>query len=96
MVSQIGKVDLEVIKVVDVIRKVEEDGKVVDKEDKVALRFDFNMPMGASFDMVREVLKEMSEEVDKMQEDGKKRAAEADKLEGDAKKVDTEKKSVEN
>ena len=79
MISQIGKVGIEVVKIIDVTRKVEENGEQIEKPDKIALRFDFNMPMGVSYDMAFEVLQEIKEEVEKMQELSKKRAEEMEK-----------------
>jgi len=76
MISQIGKVGVEVIKVIDVVRKVEEEGKIVEKPDKIALRFDFNMPMGSLYETVYEVLQEITDEIKKMEELSKKREEE--------------------
>jgi len=90
MISQIGKVGIEVINIIDVVRKVEEEGKIVEKPDKIALRFDFNMPMGTSYDMVYEVLKEMKEEVEKMEEASKKRAEELKKENEDIEELEKE------
>ena len=79
MISHIGKVSLECFKNVKATQKEEVDGKLQDKEIEVTLRFELNIPMGSPYELVHEVLGELSEEVNKMQELSKKQAEEREK-----------------
>ena len=76
MISHIGKVNLELFKTLKVIRKEMEEGKEVDKEGELTVRFDFSIPMGCPYAIAKEVLAELAEEVTKMEETSKKQQEE--------------------
>lgn len=76
MISQIGKVSLENMKQIEIIRKKEVEGKEEEVKESINVRFDFAIPMGVAYDTALEVLDEFKEEVKKMQEMALKRAEE--------------------
>lgn len=96
MISQTGKVSLEVFKTVKVTRKEEIDGEIKDNEVDANIRFDFGIPMGSPYDLVLEAVDELKEEVLKMQATSKKLAEEAKKKEEEEANSEAIEKNTEN
>lgn len=96
MISQIGKVAIEVLKDVEVIQKVEKDGEIKEEKKEVAIRFEFLIPMGVPYETVHEAIDDVKKEITAMEDDSKKRdssrrSEEAKKQAEEAKEDITEK-----
>lgn len=72
MAVQIGKVSIEVMREVEIVKNVEVDGKVEEIPEKINLRFDLLVPLGTPFEVLHGVIKEFDEVVTLMEETNKK------------------------
>lgn len=85
MISHIGKVSLECYKTIKGKQREEVEGEIVEKDVEATLRFDFIIPMGSPFEIAKEVLQELLEEVNKMEETSQKQREQAEKKEEETK-----------
>lgn len=72
MISQMGRLAFELYKDIKVNVKEEVEGEVKDVEREIKVRFDFIAPMGSTYEMLHDAVREFSEGLKRSEEESKK------------------------